>query len=532
MNLEIQKRLYTLTPKRVLVISLLTFILLMLAITSQIVYSVLSYDRIYRGVFVNDKPAGALTTSELKDTLNQSYQDNIKTTTVYLKGNGLSESINFSDINVAYDIDGITNKAYSIGRTGNLFTRIQEIYSTRKNGVKLDLTPSFDKAKLESIISSIYNKTLINVKEADLLIQDNKVTIRSGHHGESIDKNAILKEVENLIKDCKSGTINVSIINTPPSKINVEDFYKQIIRDPVDASTKVENNVVSVVPHIMGRDIDKSVLASIAAELEKTENTENILPVIFSKPKLLTEDVKAMLFKDTLATMYTQFYTATPNDANRGENIKLAVSKINGKILAPGEVFSFNDVVGPRTDAQGYKIAHVYSDGKIVDDVGGGICQVSTTLYNAVLFSDLDVQERTNHMFTVGYVPFGRDAAVSYGSVDFKFKNSSKWPIRIEGWVTSDNKIYFSLRGTSETPGKTIEVNPIIVKTLDVPVKYIDDPNIPEGQTEVIQEGMPGYVVDTYKIVKNGGKVVSETKIHTSVYNPLAKEIKRGVKKA
>jgi vancomycin resistance protein YoaR len=527
MNPDAQNTVHKPSQKKIVLISLLTFILLMLAITGQFTYTILSSDKVYKGVYIDDVSVSDLSVNELKDMLNKRYQDNAARYSLTLKTPSSTSIINYSDINVVYDIPNTVDKAFQVGRNGSIFNRIYDIVKTRFQQEKIDLPVSFNKEKLEGAISSLYTKTLIAVKDADLLIQEDKVVLRSGHHGENIDKTAAFNAVENSIKECKDGVVEFPIINTMPKKMDGESYYNKITLGVKDAELKVENNTVTVVPHVIGRSIDKQELIKIIDELSKTENTEKVLPVIFVKPKLTTEEASANLFKDTLYTSNTQFYTGTKNDANRGENIRIAVSKINGKILAPGETFSFNGTVGNRTEEGGYKVAHTYVGGKVVDGIGGGICQVSTTLYNAVLFSDLDVVERTNHMFTVGYVPLGRDAAVSFGDVDFKFKNSTNWPIKLEGWVTNDNKIIFSIKGKNDNPGKTIEIYHSTVKTLDFKTVYVDDPAVPTGTEDVKTEGMKGYVIDTFKIVKQDGKVVSEGKLHTSTYNPLDREIHR-----
>lgn len=531
MSPDTQKTLHKVTPKKIVMISLISFVLLMLAVSSQFAYTLLKSEKIYNGVYIDGVSVTGLSVDELKNVLNKKYQDKVDKNDIEIKTPTASEKISYSDINVVYDISGAVSKAYSVGRTGNIFDRLYKIAQSAFQQTKIELPVSFNKEKVENIISSLYNKTSINVKEADLLIQDDKVVIRSGHHGESIDKSKTFSDVENTIKACKDGTIEIPVINAPSNRIDTESYFNKINLEVKDAALKVEKNNVTVVPHIVGRSIDKQALISIAGELEKKENTEKILPVIFIKPKLTTEDAYASLFKDTLASSNTQFYTGTKNDSNRGENIRIAVSKINGKILAPGDVFSFNDVVGNRTEEAGYKVAHTYVGGKVVDGIGGGICQVSTTLYNSVLFSDLEVVERTNHMFTIGYVPLGRDAAVSYGQVDLKFKNSTKWPIKIEGWVTSGNKIFFDIKGKNDFPGKTVEIYSSTVKTLDFKTKYVDDTAVPPGTEDVKNEGMTGFVIDTFKIIKQGGKVVSEAKIYTSTYNPLDKEVHRAPQK-
>jgi len=516
--------------KNIMIISLLVFILLMLAVASQFIYAMLKNDNVYSGVFVDNVSIGGLTESELKELLEKEYTETTGNIEVTLKTENQSHTFKFSDIDVSYNIPEVVDKAFSVGRDGNIFKRLKEIYDVGKNGRTIEITPSYNKEKLESIVQSLYDKTYVPVKEAELLVEENRVILRSGQSGKSIDKQAVISKVEELIKSRKGETIEIPEVITKPASIDVEDIYNQINREPVDASATVENNKVVMIPHVMGRKIDKTELASIVKELNESENVEKVLPVTFKSPEITLEKAKTLIFRDVLATASTHFSTSGENNRNRGNNIKLAASTINGKILAPGETFSFNDTVGKRTTDRGYKTANAYSAGKVIEDVGGGICQVSSTLYNAVLRSGLEIVQRRNHSLIVGYVPLGLDATVSYGSVDFKFKNSSRWPIKIQAKVDENNNLIFTIIGTNEAPGRTIDLATEEVKVTKHTQKIIEDPSLPAGTTRVQQSGKNGYVINTYKIVKQDGKEISRTKISTSVYNPLEEIIIKGTK--
>lgn len=519
------------SKRSIVLISLIVLSALMLAAAAQFSYMTLKNSNVYKGIYINNLDVGGMSKSEMLSRLNKEFQDKIVGLEIVLKTDRTTEKTSLTDLETAYAVEAAADKAYAFGHSKTVFDRIYDIIVAGTVGVNIDMPITYSKEKVEKFTGGFYDKTLISVKEADVLIQEGKVTVRSGAHGESIDKNKITSAVEALIKERKGGVVPVEVILTPPSKLNVDDLIQQINKEPADAGFKVENGNTTIVPHVVGRKIDKTTLATVAAALEKAENTERVLPVEFTKPKLTTEDAYAMLFKDELAYMSTHFSTSTVNDKNRGDNIKLAVSKINGMILAPGDVFSFNDVVGPRTADGGYQTAHTYTAGKVVDGIGGGICQVSSTLYNAVLKADLNVVERRNHMFTVGYVPYGQDATVSYGTTDFKFSNSTKWPIKIVTGVTKNNNVYFSFLGTNEEPGKKVIITNQTIKTIPFTTKYIDDPTLAEGKQTVKQVGKEGLIIDTFKTVKVDGKVLSQTKLHTSKYQPLVQEVLKGVKK-
>ena len=155
---------------------------------------------------------------------------------------------------------------------------------------------------------------------------------------------------------------------------------------------------------------------------------------------------------------------------------------------------------------------------------------MSSTLYIASLCAGLETVERLNHIFTVAYVPLGQDATVSYGTVDFKFRNSTRWPVRIEAEITDKNEVIFRIVGTNDNPGRTIELVSEVKSMTPYNTVYIDDPDLFAGVEVVKQEGKEGYTVDTYKIVKNGDEILSNTLIHRSTYRPLTKQIRRGTK--
>lgn len=179
------------------------------------------------------------------------------------------------------------------------------------------------------------------------------------------------------------------------------------------------------------------------------------MPFYVSYPTVDENTLREKLFSATLSSYSTSYGSST---ANRCANVARAASLINGKVIAPGDVFSFNDTVGHRTIENGFSTAKEYVDGKSVDGIGGGTCQVSSTLYSAVLYADLSIVERLNHMMTVGYIPLGQDATVSDGGVDFKFKNNTDYPIKVSAY-TSGATITVSIIGTDWEPHREVKIS-------------------------------------------------------------------------
>jgi vancomycin resistance protein YoaR len=208
--------------------------------------------------------------------------------------------------------------------------------------------------------------------------------------------------------------------------------------------------------------------------------------------------------------------------------LTIAIQKINGTVLTPGEEFSYNKTLGERTVAAGYKEAKIYSAGQVVDGLGGGICQISSTLYNAVLLANLEVTERRNHQFVTSYVPAGRDATVVYGSQDFKFKNSRKYPIKIQASISS-GIAKISIYGLQEEKEYDISFQTNTLSTIPYTTEYIDDSSLSAGEEVVKQKGTNGLITETYKIVKLNGVVVSKTFLSKDTYNAMDRIIRRGV---
>jgi vancomycin resistance protein YoaR len=506
--------------KNVLLTVLIIFIILMLFSASAFAAMTLKNDKVYKGVHIGTLDVSGMDRKEMSKLLDEVYNTAVTEKSVTLKSPDAELSEIFSKFDVKYDTQKAINEAYSIGRSGNIFKRLYDIAKAGISGIKIDVAQTYDEGKIESFVNRFSVQVFKSVKESALLITDSEVKLRSGRHGEHIDKAATINLVKNVINSGKSSIITPEIIITKPTKsFNADELYNQIISEAKEASYTMENSKLVLKPHSVGRTVDKKKLEEIINELEKTEDTERLLPVSTVLPSITSEAAESMLFRDELASAKTSFGTGTQNGKNRKHNMEISVAKIDNLVLLPGEEFSFNRVVGPRDVAHGYKTAHVYIRGRIEDGIGGGICQVSTTIYNAVLKADLQVTERKNHSFTVGYVPLGQDATAYYGGTDFRFVNSTNWPIKLRSYVKG-NSIYFSILGTNENPKKSVIISNKILSETPFTVQTTVDPTLPPGTTKELQEGLNGYVVETFKTIKEDGKVISQTKLHTSRYNP------------
>lgn len=245
-----------------------------------------------------------------------------------------------------------------------------------------------------------------------------------------------------------------------------------------------------------------------------------------TKPAHTVEELKQVT--DVLATCTTSFATS---DSSRSANVRNACNKVNGTILFPGEEFSTLAVIAPFTERNGYYSAGSYSGGKVVDSIGGGICQVSSTLYNSVLYSELEVTNRANHAMAVGYVKIGLDATVSEDSgIDFTFRNNTPYPIYIEGYTTTNKRITMTIYGV-ETRAETHSVayESVVLETTPPGAEAVyADASMPVGAVE-IQPAHTGYVADVYRVITENGVEVSREQISHNTYKMTCRSATVGV---
>lgn len=235
---------------------------------------------------------------------------------------------------------------------------------------------------------------------------------------------------------------------------------------------------------------------------------------------------KNNLYTDLISEYETRY---NEQNINRSTNIKLAADKINGTIILSGEIFSYNSIVGNRTELAGFKSAPMYEGGKIVNGIGGGVCQVSSTLYNVALYANLEIIERKSHQFLPVYIQPGRDATVTDEYTDFKFKNTRKYPIKI---ICSANEgvLKIAMYGVREREEYDIEIQSLTTEVTQYKTIYEYDNTMEKGTKVVAQVGKNGYKSNTYKIIKLNGEILSKELISTDTYNVINEIIKVGTK--
>ena len=254
--------------------------------------------------------------------------------------------------------------------------------------------------------------------------------------------------------------------------------------------------------------------AALAAAMEAQEAGEVLrFPVEVAEPELTAEELEALLFRDTLGACTT---TVTGSSA-RVNNVRLSAAAIDGTVLDPGEVFDYNAVVGERTAERGYGAAPAYVNGETVSDIGGGICQTSSTLYLAAVRSDLAITERVNHRYVSGYIPLGMDATVSWGGPEFRFQNDTAYPVRIRAALEGD-QLTVALSGT-KLDHSYVEVTYEVLSTDPYETEYRETDALPAGERQLQRSGYTGYTVQTYRNVYDAeGNLLRSAPEARSVY--------------
>ncbi|MBQ9984604.1 MAG: VanW family protein [Lachnospiraceae bacterium] len=383
------------------------------------------------------------------------------------------------------------------------FTTVQGSYSTSLKDIGVSVS-------VEDAVDTAYNygrqgNILSRYKEIKALEEENVVLIPT----KEFDVEALKEKLANETADIVKGPKNASITRSEGEFV--------VHPGETGVTIKVDDTVALLQDVFESEWEQKDITLKAVVEEQEPEFTEDDFYAIDS---VLGQAV----------TSYGQWNTA------RSQNLSTGASKISGTVLMPGEQFSVYDTVAPFTEENGYANAGQYvSNGEeleLVDGLGGGICQVSTTLYNAVLKAELQVDERYPHSLTVSYVKLGMDAAIAGDYMDFKFTNSTEYPIYIEGYAGGGN-ISFAVYGHETRPeNRTISFESKIIETYEPgEPEEIKDPELEKGEEETEQEAHTGYYVELWKHIYVDGVEVDCVKIDGSKYNAQAAKIRIGTKK-
>ena len=409
-------------------------------------------DRMGRNLYIENVNVSGMTFDEALAAVSNEQLLEGRNITVTCAGHNYE--INGVEIGLSPRMEDTVDKAMRYGKTKNPFinglAETLQIFHRHTVMPSANVNEAVLREKLHAFGVDIYGELI----EHRLEIGDGIVICTPGYTGFNNNTDKAYDEVTRAINSGERfNNIPVTLSSGAPKPLTVDDIDNFTYLDPQNAYYSLDGGNVVVVPETPGRFIDRELAGELAKQVVEGGEVVTI-PFTYSPAELTADVLQAKLFNATIGSYSTSYGTS---NANRCANIANAASRINGKVLMPGDVFSFNATVGPRSVANGFHTAKEYVSGETVDGIGGGTCQVSSTLYNACIYSDLSIVSRTSHMFPVGYCPLGQDATVAYGSVDYKFVNSMDYPIKITA-VTGGYKLTVSIIGTQRDDPRTVKV--------------------------------------------------------------------------
>ena len=509
---------------------LLIVIFIIFLLIFSVIFAIINIgnEKVFGKISIMGIDVGNMTREEAKETLNKIIDEKM-TEELILKKDDYETSLNAIQLDANFNIDEAINEAYNIGRSGNIITNNYNILYTMIFGRNIDCDFSYSEDLLNEKINNIASKIPGAVVQSSYYIEDENLIIVKGTEGLAIEEDELKNAIINEIKDIKQkyNIITIPTEEVKPDEIDIEKIKNEIYKEPQDAyvSENSETGKTEVHTHVNG--VDFAISIDEAKEILAEDKQEYTIPLKITVPDKTIADLGEEAFPDELATYSTRY---DPTNKNRSNNIAISTEKIDGTIIMPGETFSYNQTVGERTIAEGYKEAGAYAGGRVVQDVGGGICQTSSTLYNAALLANLEIVDRSNHQFLTSYVDPGRDATVAWGSIDFQFKNTRTYPIKIE--ATAKNGVCtMSIYGIKEETEYEVVIQSEVLSYIPFTTKYEDDETLDEGEEVVEQSGYRGCTSEAYRILKQNGEVVSKTLLSKDTYDPMTRIIKRGTKK-
>lgn len=515
--------------KKIFVISIIVIILLFVIAIALTAFSIVASvnNKIISGVTINGVDVSGLTVNEAEEKLNKQIEET-KIDELNIEYEDYKNTIIRDDLNINYSVKNAVDKAYKIGRDNNIILNNFKIIGTFFSKEDIRIETSYNTEMMDSIVEDVSTKLPGLVVEYTYCIEDDELIITPGKAGIALNeeefRNGILNRFAGNILNKDESIMKIPVVNKEPDDIDIEKIYEEIHTEPQDAYIKKDPFEIVVDKDGVDFDISMEEAKKIVSEKGKEEY---IVPLKITKAKKTVKDLGSKAFPDRLSR-YSTRYDASNRD--RSTNLELSAKKINGTVLLPGEEFSYNKVVGKRTIENGYKNAAVFSNGRVEDGLGGGICQISTTLYNAVLLANLEITERRNHSFVTSYEDPGRDATVVYGVQDFKFKNSRKYPVKIEASV-KNGVATMTVMGIKEDVEYDVKIRAYKTATIPYKTEKRKNANLAEGKEKVIQSGTNGCKAVCYRDLYLDGKKVKTELLSRDTYSTMKRIVEVGTKK-
>lgn len=436
------------------VLIVLAAVLVYLGVTMFQATRVSALETVYPNIIMNGVDVGGLTLEEATGKLateSMSAYENVSVTVMLPLDHKVT--VTAEDLGFGGDTYGAAQVAYEYGRDGSLLQNLKTYRACKKAPVSLTwaLDDQIDSRLILNIVTPVAAQVNALLLESEAKIEEETITIVKGAAAAAVDAQAVTQLIEEAFLAKKYDDIEYQLVEVDPESAEdvLKAIYDSVFTEPVNSRYDEETGGVTESKQGVSFDMEEALRLWEEADT----GDEIVIPLIFTDPEIDSETLAARIFADCLAKKSTSL---SGSSSNRINNVTLAAQALNNVVVNPGETFDYNSCLGERTTAKGYKSAGAYANGKHVENVGGGICQNSSTLYYCALYANMDITVRDCHYFTVSYLPLGFDATVSWGGPHFRFVNTRDYPIKIKAWV-SDGYLTVEIWGT-DADGSYVEM--------------------------------------------------------------------------
>ncbi|MBR6741103.1 MAG: VanW family protein [Clostridia bacterium] len=431
---------------------------------------------------------------------------------------GYELDIEANDVNAPFDVQGLMTYAAEKGLDSDILKKYLDTEAPAR---------IVDRAYIEVLVDEFADSVDAGC-DFSYEIGESGITIYRGKEYTVFDKVSLCDKLVAAFENFEYLPVEVELETVPAAYVDMNELVEQAVIDAKDAYYDIEFFESSqpgssdasrtiVIEEVIGRGFDYEAVVN---GMENESWDWKVYPFFEVIPQVTVENIDQQYFKDLLGTYTTSYSTSA---VNRTTNLIVASEAVNGTIILPGQLFSFNDVVGERTAEKGYKEATIFTPNGSEPGLGGGICQLVSTTYAAALKAGLKQVQRYNHGYAVTYIPLGIDATVAWPYFDYRFRNDTSEPLKVI--VTNSNgKLTVDIYGTQTVENRVIKFKHNTVEILEPEKEYVTDPTLRPGQT-VSQSFTYGYVIETYMTTIVNGQQVSSVLLHTDKYYPNPKKL-------
>lgn len=468
---------------------------------------IIGNSKFYEKTSINGIDVGKMKPKEAARLVSNQYDRDYSNANVRIELNGQRYTL---DISEALDRDSYSSVKDIQDRTHRFWIRGYGFLKSKIGGTDYNIYPEIgDAQKLKKLVESSDIMKADLSREDGYKIDNDKLILTKGKGSYAVD---VDKLVRTISRQTGKGDYD-TVIKCPEkqSDVDMDALYEKIHCEPQDPTLDPDDDY-KVIEAKDGVDFDLDAAKMALSGAKAGEKVE--IPLVLTSADLTTAEYEKLLFRDQISS----YSTEVDGSDNRKTNVKLAAQYCDGTILMPGESFSYNLGVGELTEERGFLPGPSYADGESVLDMGGGICQVSSTLYMACLYANLEIDERHCHPYPASYVPAGLDATVAWGGCDFVFTNDTDYPIKItttyDGYSTS-----CTIWGTVTEPF-SVEVYTETLETEPYETKYELDKRLGKDEQILDTTGIEGLTIQSYRRVYDGeGNVISDNPEAVSVYS-------------